>query len=81
MNSSSKAIDQCGRTEDFVESLYDLARQYLSAFKESLVRSQREERTAEISISGTQLLLAMSFVIGSVGPLVWLFEKYWLFAV
>ena len=81
MNSSSKAIDQSGRTEDFVESLYDSARQYRSGFKESLVRSQRAERTAEISISGTQLLLAISVVIGSAGPIVWLFVKYWLFAV
>ena len=48
MNSSSKAIDQSGRTEDFVESLYDSARQYLSDFKESLVRSQREERKTRV---------------------------------
>jgi hypothetical protein len=76
-----KATDHYGQAEDCVEGIYGSAQQYFSTFKQSLLSSQRKESTSEITVSGTHLLLAMGIIIASAGPLVWLFVKYWLFAV
>jgi hypothetical protein len=46
-----------------------------------LVRGQYEERSSELNISATQVLLAMATGLCLMGPLVWMFVRYWLFAL
>jgi hypothetical protein len=45
----------------------------------SLVPAQHDERSPEVDISATQMLLAMATGLGLTGPLVWMFVRYWLF--
>ena len=47
----------------------------------SLVPAQHDERSPEVNISGTEVLLAMATGLCLSGPLVWIFVKYWLFAM
>lgn len=44
-----------------------------------LVPAPHDERSPEVNISATQVLLAMATGLGLTGPLVWMFVKYWLF--
>jgi hypothetical protein len=46
-----------------------------------LVRKQYDERFPEVNISATQVLLAMATSFCVMGPLVWMFVRYWLFAL
>ena len=47
----------------------------------SLVPARHDERSREVNISGTEVLLAMATGLCLSGPLVWIFVKYWLFAM
>jgi hypothetical protein len=47
----------------------------------SLVPARHYERSPEVNISGTEVLLAMATGLCLSGPLVWIFVKYWLFAM
>ena len=45
------------------------------------VPAQRDERSPEVNISATPVLLAMATGLCLTGPLVWMFVRYWLFAL
>lgn len=45
------------------------------------VRGQHDERSPVVNISATQVLLAMATGLCLTGPLVWMFVRYWLFAL
>jgi hypothetical protein len=47
----------------------------------SLVPARHDERSREVNISGTEVLLAMATGLCLSGPLVWIFVRYWLFAL
>ena len=47
----------------------------------SLVPARHDERSSEVNISVTQVLLAMATGLCLTGPLVWMFVRYWLFAL
>jgi len=47
----------------------------------SLVPARHDERSPEVNISVTQVLLAMATGLCLTGPLVWMFVRYWLFAL
>jgi len=47
----------------------------------SLVPARHDERFPEVNISATQVLLAMATGLCLTGPLVWMFVRYWLFAL
>jgi len=63
-----------------VGNLHNLAKLRLPGFN-ALLHPQRDERTRELDISATQVLLAMATGLCLMGPLVWAFIRYWLFAV
>jgi hypothetical protein len=44
-----------------------------------LVRGQHDERSPEVNISATQVLLAMATGFCLTGSFVWMFVRYWLF--
>jgi hypothetical protein len=46
-----------------------------------LMSGQQDERSPEVNISATQVLLAMATSLCLMGPLVWMFVRYWLFAL
>jgi hypothetical protein len=46
-----------------------------------LVRGQHDERSPEVNISASQVLLAMATGLCLTGPVVWMFVRYWLFAL
>jgi hypothetical protein len=46
-----------------------------------LVPAQHDERSPEVNISVTQVLLAMATGLCLTGPLIWMFVRYWLFAL
>ena len=46
-----------------------------------LVGGQHDERSPEVNISATQVLLAVATGLCVTGPLVWMFVRYWLFAL
>jgi len=45
------------------------------------VPARRDERSPEVNISATPVLLAMATGLCLTGPLVWMFVRYWLFAL
>jgi hypothetical protein len=45
-----------------------------------LVPTRHDERSPEVDISATQVLLAMAIGLCLTGTLVWMFVRYWLFA-
>ncbi len=49
----------------------------------SLVPAQHDERSPEVNISGTEVLLLLAMATGLclTGPLVWMFVRYWLFGL
>ena len=47
----------------------------------SLVPARHDERSPEVNISVTQVLLAMATGLCLTGPLVWMLVRYWLFAL
>jgi hypothetical protein len=63
-----------------VGNLHNLAKLRLPGFN-ALLRAQRDERTRELDISAAQVLMAMATGLCLMGPLVWAFIRYWLFAV
>jgi len=62
-------------------SLHNLAKLHLSGFNAFLLRAQPDGQTRELNISATQVLVAMATGLCLMGPLVWAFIRYWLFAV
>jgi len=46
-----------------------------------LGRGQHDKRSPELNISATQVLLAVATGLCLTGPLVWMFVRYWLFAL
>jgi|HubBroStandDraft_6_1064221.scaffolds.fasta_scaffold134497_2 hypothetical protein len=64
-----------------VGNLHNLAKLCIPGFNAVLLHAQRDERTSELDISATQVLVAMATGLCLMGPLVWLFIRYWLFAV
>jgi len=46
-----------------------------------LLPAQHDERSPEVNISGTEVLLALATGLCLTGPLVWMFVRYWLFAL
>jgi len=46
-----------------------------------LLPAQHDQRSPEVNISATQVLLAMATGLCLTGPLVWMFVRYWLFAL
>jgi len=46
-----------------------------------LVPARHHERSPEINISATQVLLAMATGLCLMGPLLWMLVRYWLFAL
>jgi hypothetical protein len=64
-----------------VGNLHNLAKLRLPGFNAFLLHAQRDERTRELDISATQVLMAMATGLCLMGPLVWMFIRYWLFAV
>jgi hypothetical protein len=46
-----------------------------------LVPVRHDERSPEVNISATQVLLAMATGLCLTGPLIWMFVRYWLFAL
>jgi hypothetical protein len=46
-----------------------------------LIGSPRGARTHELNISANEVLLAMATGLCLMGPLVWIFVRYWLFAL
>jgi hypothetical protein len=46
-----------------------------------LLPARHDERSPEVNISATQVLLAMVTSLCVMGPLVWMFVRYWLFAL
>jgi len=46
-----------------------------------LLPAKHDERSPEVGISATQVLLAMATGLCLTGPLVWMFVRYWLFAL
>jgi len=46
-----------------------------------LLPAQHDERSPEVNISAIQVLLAMATGLCLTGPLVWMFVRYWLFAL
>jgi hypothetical protein len=46
-----------------------------------LVPARHDERSPEVNISATQVLLSMATGLCLTGPLVWMFVRYWLFAL
>jgi len=81
MNRISRRIYRGWPTEICVDDLLSFAKRYLSGFKALLVPAQHEQRTSEINISTPQVLLAMAIGLCLTGPLVWMFVRYWLFAL
>ena len=47
----------------------------------SRVPAQHDERSPEVNISGTEVLLALATGLCLTGPLVWMFVRYWLFGL
>ena len=47
----------------------------------SRVPAQNDERSPEVNISGTEVLLALATGLCLTGPLVWMFVRYWLFGL
>jgi hypothetical protein len=64
-------LDRCRRTVN----------QKLMLPNTSLVPARHDERSREVNISGTEVLLAMASGLCLSGPLVWIFVRYWLFAL
>ena len=52
----------------------------LSAGQRTLESGQESLALQELSVSGSRLLLALGFIACSIGALMWLFVRYWLFA-
>ena len=46
-----------------------------------LLPAQHDQRSPEVNISATQVLLAVATGLCLTGPLVWMFVRYWLFAL
>jgi hypothetical protein len=46
-----------------------------------LLPAQHDERSPQVNISAIQVLLAMATGLCLTGPLVWMFVRYWLFAL
>lgn len=46
-----------------------------------LVPARHDERSQEINISAAQVVLAMATSLCLMGPLIWMFVRYWLFAL
>jgi hypothetical protein len=64
-----------------VGNLHSLAKLRLPGFNAILLHAQRDERTRELNISATHVLMAIATGLCLMGPLVWTFIRYWLFAV
>jgi hypothetical protein len=64
-----------------VGNLHNLAKLCLPGFNAFLLQAQRDERARELNISATQVLMAMATGLCLMGALVWVFIRYWLFAV
>jgi len=58
-----------------------IVNQTLMLLNTSLVPARHDERSPEVNISVTQVLLAMATGLCLTGPLVWMFVRYWLFAL
>ncbi len=73
----------CGgcQTGNYTDNLHNFAKLRLSGFKAFLMRTQNDERSLEVNISATQVVLAMATGICLTGPLIWMFVRYWLFAL
>jgi hypothetical protein len=63
-----------------IGNLHNPAKLSLPGFN-ALLHAQRDERTRELDISATQVIMAMATGLCLMGPLVWAFIRYWLFAV
>jgi hypothetical protein len=81
MNRISRDIYRGWSTGISVDELHSFAKRRLSGFKAFLVTAQRDQQTSEINLSATQVLLAMAIGLCLTGPLVWMFVRYWLFAL
>jgi hypothetical protein len=46
-----------------------------------LAAARHDERSPEVNISATQVLLAMATGLCLAGPIVWMFVRYWLFGL
>jgi hypothetical protein len=80
MNAISRAIYRVCTTGNCLDNLHIFAKLHLSTIKPFLVRTQRDERSTEVDLSATQVLLATATGLCLTGPLIWLFVRYWLFA-
>jgi hypothetical protein len=81
MNRISRQIYRGWPTGISVDELHSFAKNRLSGFKAFLVTAQRDQRTSELNLSATQVLLAMGIGLCLTGPLIWVFVRYWLFAL
>ena len=80
MNAISRGIYRVCPTGNRLDNLHNFAKLHLSTIKPFLVRTQRDERSTEVDLSATQVLLATATGLCLTGPLIWLFVRYWLFA-
>lgn len=80
MNEILKRVYRSGPTAISVGNPHNLAKLHLPG-SNALLHAQRDERARELDISATQVLMAMATGLCLMGPLVWAFIRYWLFAV
>jgi hypothetical protein len=53
----------------------------IPAFKSLLLHARRDARTRELNISATQVFVGTGIGLCLMAPLIWVFIRYWLFAV
>lgn len=80
MNAISRGIYRVCPAGNCLDDLHNFVKLHLSTIKPFLVRTQRDERSTEVDLSATQVLLATATGLFLTGPLIWLFVRYWLFA-
>lgn len=80
MDEISRRMYRRRSTAISVGNFHDLAKLRLPGFNAFLLHAQRDERTRELNLSATQVLMAMATGLCLMGPLVWVFIRYWLFA-
>jgi hypothetical protein len=81
MNEISRRMKRSRPTAISVANLHSLAKLRLPGFNAFHLHAQRDERTRELNLSATQVLMAMATGLCLMGPLVWVIIRFWLFAV
>jgi hypothetical protein len=81
INKISRGIYRVCPTGNCLDDLHNFAKLHLSTIKPFLVRTPGDERPTEVDLSATHALLATATGLCLTGPLIWLFVRYWLFAL